>query len=255
MTKKTNKTSHVLNLLTNRIGLTPEELEQRAVPEKTREKERERTPIRLQTPVDRPAKNITLSISEQIRANLEKVEKKERTAMSMELLNRRVIPAAPPVIPHAPRVEAFSPENFGEPMTEQAGNAEEEPNDGSEEEPEEGPEEIIMINTDNEPEAPKERMVEDTGKSMDGLVMTNILEEVMRLEAPKIMDQLGMCSCERCISDALALALNSMQPMYVVTQRGALFAKIASYGNQYKTDILAKLTQACVTVRQSPSHK
>jgi competence protein ComFB len=99
-----------------------------------------------------------------------------------------------------------------------------------------------------------ERELTTDGKTMEGLVLINILEEVMRVEAPKIMKQFGMCTCDRCVTDVLAIALNNIQPKYVVTQKGALFAKIESYGNQYKTDILAKLTQACDIVGQSPSH-
>lgn len=85
-------------------------------------------------------------------------------------------------------------------------------------------------------------------------VLVNVLEEMMRLELPKIMAQFDMCTCERCVCDVLAIALNSMLPKYVVTHTGELFAKVESYGNQYKTDILSKLTQACTKVRQTPSH-
>ena len=99
-----------------------------------------------------------------------------------------------------------------------------------------------------------EHEVAERGRSMNGLVLVNILEEVMYLEAPKIMAEFGMCTCERCITDVLALALNNMTPKYVVTPKGALFAKISSYGNQYKTDILASLTHACAIVRETPSH-
>jgi len=92
------------------------------------------------------------------------------------------------------------------------------------------------------------------GKTMTGLVLVNILEEVMRVSAPKIMEEFGMCTCDRCIHDVLAIALNGMYPKYVVTRTGTLFAKISSYENQYKTDVLAKLTQACEIVKHSPSH-
>ena len=107
---------------------------------------------------------------------------------------------------------------------------------------------------DDHKEPHKDRDFIDSGKSMEGLILTNILEEVMRLEAPVIMAELEMCCCDRCLNDVLAIALNSIPPKYVVSKRGALFAKIASYGNQYKTDIYSRLTQACVMVKQSPSH-
>jgi hypothetical protein len=52
----------------------------------------------------------------------------------------------------------------------------------------------------------------------------------------------------------MAITLNKLSAKYVVSHKGALFAKIASYGNQYKTDILSGVTQACVIVENSPSH-
>jgi len=107
-----------------------------------------------------------------------------------------------------------------------------------------------LMDTENTNEQP----TTEQGKSMEGLVFANILEEIMRMEAPKIMSGLNMCVCERCLNDVLALALNRMPPKYVVSKKGALFAKIASYGNQYKTDIYTSLTHACVVVRDSPSH-
>lgn len=97
--------------------------------------------------------------------------------------------------------------------------------------------------------------IDENKQTMEGHILVNILEEIMYLEAPKIMAEFNMCNCERCFTDVLALALNNIPPKYVVTHKGALFAKIASYGNQYKTDVLASLTNACNVVKNSPSHK
>ena len=86
------------------------------------------------------------------------------------------------------------------------------------------------------------------------IVLVNIMEEIIRMEAIKIMQGFDMCRCEKCLYDVMAFALNSMPARYVVSHKGALFAKIASYGNQYRTDIFASLTQACNIVKQSPHH-
>ena len=92
------------------------------------------------------------------------------------------------------------------------------------------------------------------GGAMEGLVLVNILEEILRMEAPKVMKGFDMCCCERCLCDVMALALNKIPAKYVVSKKGALFAKIASYGNQHRTDIFSSLTQACLSVKESPSH-
>jgi len=92
------------------------------------------------------------------------------------------------------------------------------------------------------------------GRADREIVLTNIMEEIIRMEAIKIMQGFDMCRCEKCLYDVMAFALNSMPARYVVSHRGALFAKIASYGNQYRTDIISSLTQACNIVKQSPHH-
>ena len=310
MYKKSNKTSHVLNLITNRTGISPEELEQNTI--SSQEERPAETLVRVQTerivevpveriievpverivevPVERiveaPAKkrvnvanlsgDVAAAVSEQIRASLEIIENEqskareqvrmeENAGMSIEMLTKEVTPAVAAVKRDQPQVRTFDFENFDE-STESIAEPEE-----IIEQPEEiaaeisPPEKAPVIPPEKTPAAAepikepiKEPVKEHTftidQKSMEGLVLINILEEVMRLEAPKVMKGLEMCGCDRCINDVLAIALNSIPPKYVVTQRGALFAKISAYGTQYQTDIFAHLTKACVTVGKAPSH-
>ena len=283
MAKKSNKTSHVLNLLTNRTGLSSEVLEQSVFHEKA-----EMLPIEMSAeipvdrPVDRPAEKkrelpqerpsvkVARNVSDLIRLNLEKFEIEEKARLSEKLSNRRIVHPVPQAAARTPRIEAYAPEAFNE--TEKKTEESEGSEDSEDAESEhaggiavaanEHKEEKIMSKPDETEEKimPKQdepmdhQLAEGGGKSMEGLILANILEEVMRLEAPKVMAGFGMCCCERCQNDVLALALNRMPPKYVVSKKGALFAKIASYGNQYKTDIFSNLTHACVVVKDSPSH-
>lgn len=296
MSKKSNKTSHVINLITNRTGLSAEELEQVVSP--SRDQIYYESPPEVERIIEAPAErlipapskrrlnvseisgDISEAVSAQIRASLEIVEIQEtkvrtkavedkikareavkqarmgeRAEMSMERLTKDVKPAITATRREEPQVETFAPENFNqsdESIEESAGDDEgddePQPKPAANTEPPAAPEPA------NKEEPSHERTVTTSSKSMEGLILANILEEVMRLEAPKIMKGLGMCCCERCLNDVLAIALNSIPPKYVVTQKGALFAKIASYGVQYQTDIFAHLTKACVTVGNSPSH-
>jgi len=284
MAKKSNKTSHVLNLITNRTGISTDDLEQPLIPPEqiNTEAPAERAveaPVEkiVEIPIERASEtsvkrrinvadisgDITMAVSEQIRASLELVEieeaktreqvrMEENAGMSIERLTKEVTPAVTTVKRDQPQIEAFALENFDESY-----ESFDEPIEViSEVKPEIKPEPTVRPAPPAET-APKnelDRMHVMGQKSMEGLILINILEEVMRLEAPKIMKGLDMCCCDRCLNDVLALALNSIPPRYVVTQRGALFAKISSYGTQYQTDIFSHLTKACVTVSQSPSH-
>ncbi|MCL1808134.1 MAG: late competence development ComFB family protein [Clostridiales bacterium] len=242
MPKKSNKTSHVLNMITNRTGLTPDEIED-SIP-----KPQPESPNGRQTEEGLP-KNAAEDISEQIRINLERVEAldlearatavrlkiRERAKMIEERLSgydNHTVVAIKHDRAQSAKVEAFDPESFG-------------------------PDSFEPASFEPEPAEEREkssREFVDSGKAMDGFVLTNILEEVVRLEAPKIMSGYGMCCCERCTNDVIAVTLNNIPSKYVVSLKGSLFAKITSYGMQYRTDIYSKLAEACAKVSKSPSH-
>ena len=237
MMKKSNKTTHVLNLITNRTGIPAEELEQAAAP--PHQAPAAPAPLAAYPGVE-VKKFFNLSISDKIRENLEKVHIREVFERE-EARKTRVI-------------EPYTPESFDEP---EEAAVEEEPE--VEEEAEAEVEEEPAVAIEEKPPAIEEKPAvqkckDDDGQSMDGYILVNILEEVIRLEAPRIMAGLKMCCCERCVNDVMALALNGIPAKYVVSRKGALFAKIASYGMQYKTDILSSVTQACMVVEKSPSH-
>jgi len=95
----------------------------------------------------------------------------------------------------------------------------------------------------------------DTSDKANDFVLVNIMEEIVRSEADKIMKNFNMCECARCVSDVMAIALNNVPSKYTVTAKGALISKITSYKNQYRTDVLASLTQACSVVNKIPKHE
>jgi len=83
MAKKSNKTSHVLNLLTNRTGLSVDDLEQtvlpkeksvRKQPEISAEKPAAEKPTITEAHAEAPVKAVQ-DVSERIRINLEKIER------------------------------------------------------------------------------------------------------------------------------------------------------------------------------------
>lgn len=82
MAKKSNKTSHVLNLLTNRTGLSVDDLEQSVLPkEQAVKKPADAAPVaaaHVATRVETPTAASVSSVSEMIRINLERVERNER---------------------------------------------------------------------------------------------------------------------------------------------------------------------------------
>jgi competence protein ComFB len=86
--------------------------------------------------------------------------------------------------------------------------------------------------------------------------LNNLMEKIVeqRLEELLAKDQSGLCRCSQCRLDVTALALNSLPPRYVVTDRGAAYAKANNLEIQLYVDVVAAVTKALQMVRQNPRH-
>ncbi len=84
--------------------------------------------------------------------------------------------------------------------------------------------------------------------------LVNIAEVLAREKISLVMERMKVCTCQTCINDVLALALNSLPTKYVTTDAGKQYFQLDIYKKQYETDILAALTKACVRVKAAPRH-
>jgi competence protein ComFB len=64
----------------------------------------------------------------------------------------------------------------------------------------------------------------------------------------------GVCRCNKCRSDILAIALNKLPAKYVVTEKGRVYAKLAELESQFKADVFKDLTKAVGIVKKRPQH-
>ncbi|MCL2088826.1 MAG: late competence development ComFB family protein [Oscillospiraceae bacterium] len=88
----------------------------------------------------------------------------------------------------------------------------------------------------------------------DDYISINIVEDIIKSRAVHFIEKLGGCTCARCVNDVVAYTLNSLPPKYTVSHKGMLFSKIATYENQYTSDISTAMTRAVITVMNSPRH-
>lgn len=86
-------------------------------------------------------------------------------------------------------------------------------------------------------------------------ILHNLAEDVMKTKAVSIMESMNMCTCQSCIYDVIALALNNTKPLYTVTKKGELFQKLASCEMQYGADIAREITRACLKIKLNPRHE
>ena len=88
----------------------------------------------------------------------------------------------------------------------------------------------------------------------DRVVLVNIMEEIVKLRVRESIVKLGACDCETCYLNACALALNTLKPQYVTTQKGALFVKITDTELANSVNILVAVTKAVMQVKDNPRH-
>ncbi len=48
----------------------------------------------------------------------------------------------------------------------------------------------------------------------------NYMEDVVFGQMKEVLADINMCTCEKCLLDVAAIALNDLPPKYVVTEKG-----------------------------------
>ena len=229
MAKKTNKTSHVLNLITG--SQPPVASSGETQPSSSASGETQQEGSAAEEPVRVPSANVTVvdpreegKLAEEIQKNLIQELEKEQT----------------------------------EEQAEQPGEPEEQTEEQSEEQSEEQTEEQTEQPKTNagtpvqkEPEQQEEQKQED-GPSYR---VVNIMEEILTPEL--ILDALksnGTCTCSRCQADVKALMLTRLPPKYIVADNTAVPMLLTYYHNKFRVAVLSQSIRACMDVKERPRH-
>ena len=227
MAKKTNKTSHVLSLITG------------SQPPVAPSGETQQEGSAAEEPVRVPSANVTVvdpreegKLAEEIQKNLIQELEKEQT----------------------------------EEQAEQPGEQEEQSEEQTEEQSEEQSEEQTEEQTEEQIEQPKtnagtpvqkEPEQQEEQKQEDGpsYRVVNIMEEILTPEL--ILDALksnGTCTCSRCQADVKALMLTRLPPKYIVADNTAVPMLLTFYRNKFRVAVLSQSIRACMEVKEHPRH-
>ena len=233
MAKKTNKTSHVLNLITG--SQPPVASSGETQPSSSASGETQQEGSAAEEPVRVPSANVTVvdpreegKLAEEIQKNLIQELEKEQT------------------------------EEQAEQPGEQEEQSEEQPEEQTEEQPEEQTEEQTEQPKTNagtpvqkEPEQQEEQKQED-GPSYR---VVNIMEEILTPEL--ILDALksnDTCTCSRCQADVKALMLTRLPPKYIVADNTTVPMLLTFYRNKFRVAVLSQSMRACMEVKEHPRH-
>ena len=237
MAKKTNKTSHVLNLITS--SQPPVASSGETQPSSSASGETQQEGSAAEEPVRVPSANVTVvdpreegKLAEEIQKNLIQELEKEQT----------------------------------EEQAEQPGEQEEQSEEQSEEQQEEQTEEQQEEQTEEQTEQPKtnagtpvqkEPEQQEEQKQEDGpsYRVVNIMEEILTPEL--ILDALksnDTCTCSRCQADVKALMLTRLPPKYIVADNTTVPMLLTFYRNKFRVAVLSQSMRACMEVKEHPRH-
>lgn len=93
-----------------------------------------------------------------------------------------------------------------------------------------------------------------TPEEMDGYVFYNIMERIVKDKAMKYMKQFGNCTCRRCEADTIALALSKLPPKYVVAKEDSVSPLVNFYEDHFAGQVIVEITKACIVVNKNPRH-
>ena len=235
MAKKTNKTSHVLNLITG--SQPPVASSGETQPPSSASGETQQEGSAAEEPVRVPSANVTVvdpreegKLAEEIQKNLIQELEKEQTEEQAE----------------QPREQEEQLEEQAEQPREQ-----EEQSEKQSEEQTEQPKTNVGTPVQKEPEQQEEQKQED-GPSYR---VVNIMEEILTPEL--ILDALksnDTCTCSRCQADVKALMLTRLPPKYIVADNTAVPMMLTYYCNKFRVAVLSQSIRACMEVKEHPRH-
>lgn len=243
MARKTNKTAHVLNLLSGngaQKNTKPEPEPEETVLEKA-------TPTVSNITMD--TKNSEDAVSDLIHQQLlsafmeEDALKPEEEPEAESIQESEADPIAAPE-----EIQAIhSEEASGIPLEE---GSEFPVKESLEKTPEKTVEEAPAVISEESAESSN-----NIGEKEPEFVVLNVIEQIVRDKIIYFMRQFDVCTCERCLADTVALTLNGLKPKYLVTPPAAVSPLISFYTNKYISDITVEATKACMTVKENPRHQ
>lgn len=224
MPRKTNKTSHVLNLITN--GSAPEQ--EAAADEKKEEAQQEKKDT-----VTEAAQGGALKETAQGGAPKETV----REAAPKETVQSG-----------APKETAQEAVNPKEPVSRITAN---------------GDKTVIVVDetsrNDNISNKILDRLTDQLEEEIQGKLdhyhMVNVMEQILkRMNLKQYLKQYDVCMCSRCQADVMALILTRLPAKYVVVDESSTAPIIGFYESKFKVRILTEIIKACMDVKENPRH-
>lgn len=112
----------------------------------------------------------------------------------------------------------------------------------------------IIQTTVNTPDKTSVQSAEAQSDKNLGYQYVNVLEEIVKNRVDEFLKLFDVCPCQRCRSDVIALALNGLTPKYIVVDNYQVSPLLNFFSNHYSGAVTAQLSRACTVVKNNPHH-
>ncbi len=219
---RSNKTAHVLNLLTE-------------PGEASKESSRSERPASAPTPTPDNSEEVASAIRDALEEDLLAELTGDEPAVQQpepELVPQPAQEVEPEPVPEPEPVQAAEPEPIPEPE----------------------PEPVLEAGQAPEPEPALESEPVQEPDPIDDITYVNVLQALVEDRVDKYMKQFKMCDCHRCRTDVVALALTSLPAKYIVVPEHESVPMLSIYESRYSAAVTAQLIAACQKVAEHPRH-
>ena len=100
-----------------------------------------------------------------------------------------------------------------------------------------------------------DQLEEEIQGKLDHYHMVNVMEQIlMRMNLKQYLKQYDVCMCSRCQADVMALILTRLPAKYVVVDESSTAPIIGFYESKFTVRILTEIIKACMDVKEKPRH-
>lgn len=274
MARKSNKTAHVLNLLS---GQSANEEPEKEIEQPQEEKKEEKVEVEAKVqeaaadtvpaPAPAPVKAQAVAPSPEVPANISIIDNAAKEAdpiaerIHEELLKELTLEENSSSEEQIPEAEAISSTVAAEPKAETSSStvavepeAETSSSAVAEETKVESPalqepeEEVLDLSSES-PAAP-----EPPVEPEPDYVMLNVMQRVVEDKIIYFMKQFEVCTCDRCKADTIALTLSGLPAKYRIVDKNAVDPLVSYYTNRLISQVTVEALKACTQVKDNPRH-
>ena len=91
--------------------------------------------------------------------------------------------------------------------------------------------------------------------NVDDYICFNVTQALVEDKTEKYMKMFGMCTCNRCRIDVIALALSNLPAKYVVARPKDMIPRLSMYESKYSAAVITQVMKACKKVIDLPHHR